>query len=85
MTDKKTLADYALNPDGKTYNAAGLAQFLFKATTGKEMSADEAAKVVADGQALAVLRKAKAMSASGQDQNGLGVKPASAVGEADLP
>lgn len=28
---------------------------------------------------------AKAMSASGQDQNGLGVKPASAVGETDLP
>jgi len=30
-------------------------------------------------------RLAKAMSASGQDQNGLGAQPASAVGEADLP
>ena len=28
---------------------------------------------------------AKAMSASGQDQNGLGAQPASAVGETDLP
>ena len=55
---KETLGDYALNPDGKTYNAAGLAQFLFKATTGKEMSADDAAKLVADAQAKAAARKA---------------------------
>lgn len=42
----KTLGDYALNPDGKTYNAVGLIQFLWKATTGKDMSREEAQKMV---------------------------------------
>ena len=40
---------------------------------------------IAKAEQIKVLRAAKAMSASGQDQNGLGAQPASAVGETDLP
>lgn len=55
--EKKTLGDYALNPDGKTYNAAGAAQFLFKAATGFEMPRDEAEKLVAEAQEKARKRR----------------------------
>lgn len=54
---KKTLGDFALNPDGKTYKAIGLAEFLFFAMTGKQMSEDEAKELDAEGVARAKARK----------------------------
>ncbi len=61
MTDKN-LGDACRNPDGKTYDARKLAQWLFEATTGKAMSDQDAQQLVDDAAAKAKQRKSLANS-----------------------
>lgn len=52
----KTLGEAARNADG-TYDLRKVAQFLFRATTGKAMSGEEAQRLVDDARARAAARK----------------------------
>lgn len=54
---KKTLGEFCQNPDGKTYDGRKLAQWLFEATTGKPMSAEEAQSLVEEAKKRAAARK----------------------------
>jgi hypothetical protein len=53
----KTLGEFCLNPDGKTYNGTRLAQWLFEATTGKPMSEEEAKQLIEEAKAKAAARR----------------------------
>jgi len=57
LTPKTTLAEFAMNPDGKTYNGAKLAIFLIYATTGKQLSDEEGAAIVEDAKRRRACRK----------------------------
>lgn len=54
----KTLGQFALNPDGKTYDGRKVVQWLFEAATGKPMAKDEASKLVEEAQRKAAERRA---------------------------
>ena len=54
----KTLQEFAVNPDGKTYDGRKVAQWLFEAMTGKPMSDAEAAELVEKAKQMAAQRKA---------------------------
>lgn len=53
LTPTTTLAEFAGNPDGKTYNGAKLAVFLVYASTGKQLSDEEGEAIVAEAKAKA--------------------------------
>jgi hypothetical protein len=55
---KQTLGEFCQNPDGKTFNGAKLAQWLFAATTGKLMSDDEAAEIIEEAKRKAAAKRA---------------------------
>lgn len=46
----KTLGEFARNVDGETYDGRKVAQWLFHALTGKDMSDSEAEALVADAK-----------------------------------
>lgn len=50
MSKEKTLDEAALNEDGKTYNGIKLIQFLYKSTTGLELSVEEAEEMIKESQ-----------------------------------
>lgn len=49
ITDQ-TLDEYALNPDGKTYNGVKVVQWLLEVTTGKSVPEAEARELVRKAQ-----------------------------------
>lgn len=53
---EKTLGEYARNTDGKTYNGARIAEWLFAATTGKQLLPGEAEQMISDAQKKAADR-----------------------------
>lgn len=55
--DGKTLGEFALNPDGKTYDGRKVVQWLFEATTGTPMSDEQARKLVEDAYQKAAERR----------------------------
>lgn len=57
ITDK-TLGDACSNGDG-TYDGRKLVRWLFEATTGKEMSAEDADKLIEEAKQIAAKRRAE--------------------------
>lgn len=55
----KTLGEFALNQDGKTYDGRKVVQWLFEVTTGKPMSNEDAQKLVEEAQRKAAERRAR--------------------------
>lgn len=53
----KTLADFARNSDGETYDGRKVAQWMFQALTGKPMSDEEAQRLVDDARRRAEARR----------------------------
>ena len=66
ITDK-TMGDACRNPDGKTYDARKLAQWMFEAMTGKPMSDADAQKLVDEAAAKAKARRAASIPNSGDE------------------
>lgn len=55
----KTLGEYALNPDGKTYSGAKAVQWLFEAMTGRGMSDEDAHALIKEAREKAARDRAE--------------------------